>query len=112
MAALQSAILIRRAHAHLRTAQELRARWDALDPQTQAAARDDRDRVVDAAAAVRTRLTYGVRGFARELSAARRGEEAVPEEARPLGAVVAELAAALLALKATLDAAPVAPPED
>ena len=97
-------------YAQLRTAQELRERWDALDPQAQAAARAERDRVVDAAQAVRDRLTYGVRGFGRELNAARKGEESEREELRSLPTVVKELGAAILAFKAAIDRRPPPPP--
>lgn len=104
MALLQTAALVRRAHAQLQTAQELRARWDALDPQAQEAARAERDRTVVAAQAVRDRLTYGVRGFGREFNAARKGEDSTLEEPESLPKVVKELGSAVLALRAALDA--------
>lgn len=103
---LALAQLARTANDRVRAARELEARWRALPPEQQAAARAEWDDLKLALAEVRERMTAGPRGFAKGLRAGYRGEEpeAAPD-ARPLVAVVRDLHAATTALRAKLDAA-------
>jgi hypothetical protein len=102
---LALAQLARTANERVRQARELEARWKALPPDEQAAARVEWDTLKVALTDVRLRLTAGPRGFASGFRAGYRGEE--PEQApdgRRLAEVVRDLHAASTALKAKLDA--------
>jgi hypothetical protein len=102
---LQLAQAARAANARIRTARELDARWRALGPEGQAEARVEWENLKAALTAVRTRMEHGPRGFAREFSAAYRGEESAPvAEPRSLGELVGELHVATNAMRAKLDA--------
>ncbi|WP_354701042.1 hypothetical protein DSM112329_01349 [Paraconexibacter sp. AEG42_29] len=111
MGYLQLANLARTANARVNTARDLDARWKALGPDGQEAARTEWDNLKAALGAVRTRLEAGPRGFMREFNAARKGEEpeAVPDP-RPLGELVRDLHVATEALRAKLDATEAAVP--
>jgi hypothetical protein len=103
--------LASQAHARVRAAQELEARWKALSPEQQAGAIVEWDRLKAALAATRARLEYGPRGFLREFNAARKGEEAAAvDDPRPLGELAKELHAATTAMRAKLDATADEPP--
>jgi hypothetical protein len=103
---LQLAQVARTAHARLRTARELEARWKALPPDQQEATRADWEETKVALVAVRDRLTAGPRGFTEGFGAAYRGDEARPApEVRPLAEIVRELAGATDRLRRSLDAA-------
>ena len=94
----------RTAHARVRTAQELDARWKALPPEQQEAARAEWTELKTALGAVRYRLEAGPRGFMREFSAAYKGEEAeAVEEPKGLGALSTDLLKACTRLRQRLD---------
>ncbi|WP_026911891.1 hypothetical protein [Patulibacter minatonensis] len=104
---LQLAQAARAAHARIRTAQELEARWKALDPGAREEARAEWASLKTALAAVRNRLTDGPKGFVRGFGAGYRGEEVDPvPESRPLIEVVRDLHAATDALRTKLEALP------
>jgi hypothetical protein len=102
---LQLAQTVRAANARIRSAQALEARWKALEPSEQEAARAEWDNVRAAMKAVRERLESGPRGFAREFSAAYKGKEAEPVgPPRPLGELLGELHVATNAMREKLNA--------
>jgi hypothetical protein len=103
---LQLAQVARAAHARLRAARELEARWHTLTPEQQDATRADWEDMKRALVAVRDRLTAGPRGFAQGFGAAYRGDDtAATPEVRPLTEIVRELAGATDRLRRSLDAA-------
>ena len=102
---LQLAQAARAANARIRSARELETRWKALGPEGQAEARAEWDRLTAALVAARARVAAGPRGFVREFSAAYKGVEAEAAPApQPIAAVLSELHAATVALRAKLDA--------
>lgn len=95
------------AQRHLRTAQELEARWDKLSPSDREELRGEMDRLRLAAKGVQTRLSYGVRGFVHEFKAAKDGKEAGPiDEGKPLDEGIKELYGAIKSVRTVLDRIP------
>lgn len=103
---LALAQLARTANDRMRAARELEARWQALPPEDQEAARAEWVTLKAALRDVSARMTAGPRGFARGFRAGLRGEEVEEpaDDARPLAQVVRDLHSATTALKAKLDA--------